>query len=193
MKDLSIINGIKQGGLHHDKAIGYLYTQKKFRTPIFSFIRSKGIHVNDAQSLWTDIVIQFGKLVIKGKYQHEGNIIGYLKNMSRYMVLNHFRDNKKYNFTDIEDISYSLSMEEDLSIYNNELKGLIIGQLDLLGDTCKEILLLWSRDYSMAEIMKKVNVVSIEATRKRKHTCLKKLLDNVSKDDKYQVLLKQYL
>ena len=193
MDDLSIINGIKAGGLQHDRSIGYLYAQKKFRSPIFAYIRSKGISNSNAETLWTDIVIQFGKLVINDKYQHQGNIVGYLKNMSRYMVLNYFRDNKKYNYTEIEDVSYNLSVEEDLTLYNNELKSLIVSQLDLLGNTCKEILLLWSRGYSMVEIMKKVTIVSIEATRKRKHTCLKKLLDNVSKDDESQMLLKEYL
>lgn len=193
MDEQSITNGIRAGGLQHDKALSYLYSTAIYRKPIISYMRGKGISATDSETLWTDLVIQFGKLVIAGKYDDHGTLVGYLKNMSGYMVLNHFRDNKKYKHKELDDISYNLSEEEDVTLYNKELKKLIVNQLDLLGDSCKEILLLWSRDYSMSEIMNKVGVVSPEATRKRKHTCLKKLLDNVSNDDETQRLLKEYL
>lgn len=193
MDDLGIVNGIKTGGLQHDRAISQLYSNTKYRQPIISYIRSKGVSASDAETIWTDLVIQFGKLVIQGKYSHQDNLIGYLKNMSRFMILNFFRDNKKYQTTDIDDELYNQGEEDEIQLYNEELRTLIISELDRLGEPCKEIMLLWSRDYSMAEIMKKIGIISIEATRKRKHTCLKKLLSNVSHNESILTQLKAYI
>lgn len=193
MDELGITEGIRSGGLLHDKALSHLYSNSAYKLPVISVMRSKGLSPTDSDSLWTDLVIQFGKLVISGKYDAQGTLVGYLKNLARYMVLNHFRDNKKYRHAELNDEIYNIGDFDDLSVYNDELKGLLSKQLDLIGGMCKEILMLWSRNYSMSEIMKKMSIVSPEATRKRKHSCLKKLLDSVSKDEVIQNQLKEYL
>ena len=193
MDEFSITSGIKAGGILHDKAMSYIYSTSIYKQPVTIYMRSKGISAIDSEALWTDLVIQFGKLVISGKYNDQGTLIGYLKNMARYMVLNHFRDNKKHNHSELNDEIYNTGALDELNIYNQEIKALLSEQLDTIGEVCKEILLLWSRDYSMTEIMKKLKIISPEATRKRKHSCLKKLLDNVSKDENLQNQLKEYL
>jgi len=193
MDELSITSGIKAGGLSHDKAISYLYSTSFYKQPIISYMRGKGISATDCETLWTDLVIQFGKLAISGKYDDQGTLIGFLKNMARYMVLNHFRDNKKHKHSDLNDELYNIAVLDDMNIYTQEIKSILSEQLDAIGGMCKEILLLWSRDYSMVEIMNTLKIISPEATRKRKHTCLKKLLDNVSKNESLQNQLKEYL
>lgn len=193
MNELGITDGIKAGGLAHDRALSYLYSQAIYKQPVVTYMRGKGLSNVDAETLWTDLVIQFGKLVIANKYDDKGTLIGYLKNMARYMVLNHFRDNKKYRHAELNDEVYNRGELDELKVYSQEVKSLLLEQLNMIGGMCKEILLLWSRNYSMAEIMKKLTIVSPEATRKRKHSCLKKLLSNVSKDELLQNQLKDYL
>lgn len=193
MEEKDITNGIKAGGLLHDKALSYLYSNSKYRQPVTSFMRKKGLSTVDSDTLWTDLVIQFGKLVIAKKYDSQGTLVGYLMNLARYMVLNHFRDNKNHRHLELNDEIYNRGVLDDLKIYNEEIKSILSEQLDNIGEMCKQILLLWSRNYSMAEIMTKLKIVSPLATRKRKHTCLKKLLDNVSKDELLQNQLKDYL
>lgn len=193
MDEQGITNGIKAGGLLHDKALSYLYSNSKYRLPVTSFMRNKGLSQTESDTLWTDLVIQFGKLVISEKYDSQGTLVGYLMNLARYMVLNHFRDNKNHRHLELNDEIYNRGALDELNIYNDEVKSMLSKQLDGIGAMCKQILLLWSRNYSMAEIMTKLKIVSPEATRKRKHSCLKKLLDSVSKDELLQKQLKDYL
>ena len=178
MTEQQITENLIKGGKEHDQALSYLFKSDKYSIPIKRFLSSKGLDYDQANTLWTDIVIKFGQLVIDGKYQHQNNLLGYLRNLSGYMCLNFFRDNKKYKTSDLEGIEYGLA-DEDITIYSDELKILFDKELEKLGDTCKSILSLWSRGYAMKEITEKLKIISAEATRKRKHVCLKKLLSNI--------------
>ena len=178
MTEQQITENLIKGGKEHDQALSFLFKSEKYSIPIKRFLTSKGMDKDQTNALWTDIIIKFGQLVVNGKYQHQNNLLGYIRNLSGYMCLNFFRDNKKYKTSDIEDIKYSLA-DEDISIYSDELKALFNKELAKLGDTCKSILSLWSRGYAMKEIAEKLKIISTEATRKRKHVCLKKLLNNI--------------
>lgn len=193
MQELEFIEAIKAGGPRHDRALSTIYSKSSYEQAVIGYFRKKGLSTTDAQTLWTDLVIQFGKLVRNGKYEHQGNTTGYLMNLARYMFLNHLRSIGKHSHIDAEDInSLQMSVEPE-SMYPGELHRLLQTQLQRLGGICQDLLNLWSRDYSMAEIQKKLNIVSPEATRKRKHMCMKKLLQYVDSDSKLQSQLKSYL
>ena len=147
---------------------------------------------DDCQTLWTDIVVKFSSLVKNGKYEHQDKLIGYLKNLAGYLYLNFIRDNKKYKSENLESIVVKDEVLEAATKDNIELKELLNSQLSALKEMCKSILYLWASDYSMQEIMKELNLISEEATRKRKHICLKELLDKVHGNEKMLSLLKDY-
>lgn len=193
MNENAIIEKIKSGGKAHDEAIGYIYRTSHYKDPATAYFRSKGISRDNTNILWTDLVIQLGKLIINGKYTHQGNLTGYIVNLARYMSLNHYRDNKKYNFVDLDEKGNDQPVIQSLDIYNEELKSLLVKELEEAGSMCKDILYLWARDYSMTEIKDKLNLISVEATRKRKHTCLKKLLLHIEQKTDIQEQLKNYL
>jgi len=190
--DQELIDNLCLDRIKHDKALSYLYNSVKFKTPVYSFLRHKGVNSSDLTLLWTDICVKFALLVKNGKYEHKGKMLGYIKNLANFMALNYFRDLKreppKQTLDGIQDdfqISY---------VANNhfELKRLLDQQLDKLGEVCKNLLLHWSRGYSMKEISTKFNIISETATRKRKHNCMKKLLSIVHADEKMAALLKEY-
>jgi hypothetical protein len=187
-----IVNNLKAGALLHDKALAFLFESDSYRGPIISFLRSKGLSADECNILWTDILVKFALLVKKGKYVHQNKLGGYLKNLAGYMFLNYIRDNKKYKSDDIESTLLKDEYLEASTNNHKELKELFEKQLKILGNTCKAILSLWSLDYSMQEIMQKMKFVSVEATRKRKHICLKKLLDNISSNKSLMDLFKDY-
>lgn len=146
----------------------------------------------DSQMLWTDIVIKFALLVRNGTYKHQDKMLGYIKNLANYMALNFFRDaKKKYNFEEFDEHIKDPAIES-ATLYHKELKQMMDRELMKLGETCKELLLLWANGYSMAEIQSKMTFVSGEATRKRKHICMKKLLANVRSDTDLIGVLKEY-
>ena len=192
MTDHEITENLKLGGTKHDKALSHLYLSPKFSTPIIKHLVSKGMSSIDSNQLWTDVVLKFGLLVKDGKYKDQNNLLGFLRNLGGYMCLNFFRDNKKYKSTVLNEEITAEFLYEDVTIYNKELKIIFEEQLAFLGESCKSTLLLWARGYSMKEIMVKEKFVSVEATRKRKHICLKKLLENVRNNTSLFTTLKSY-
>ena len=188
-----ILEGIKAEGLTHDRALAALYKDNELQSAVIRTFRSKGLSSDECNVIWTDTVIQFAKLVRNGKYEHQQNHQGYIMNISRFLFLNRLRDNAKHQHTDISDIDIKDEVQLSESIYSQELKSLIYNQLDALGEMCRNILSLWSRGYKMEEIKDKLNVISNEAIRKRKHNCMKKLLHNVRTNDSLINQLKEYL
>lgn len=192
MTEEEIILKLKSDADAHNKALAFIYAEDSYKGPVMALLRSKGLPVDDCNILWTDTVVKFGLLVKKNKYQHQNKLVGYLKNLAGYMFLNYIRDNKKYKSEDIELTLIKDHYIESNVMHNKELKSLFDEQLSLLGESCKSILYLWAQDYSMDEIMKKMDIISVEATRKRKHICLKKLLEHISTNQNLIKLFEPY-
>lgn len=192
MEEKDIIENLKKSGPEHDAALSYLFTQPQYRDPIHFFLRSRGLSTDDCSLLWTDIVIKFSLLVRNGKYQHQGKMLGYIKNLSGYMCLNHLRDLKKERTGELFDGMIKDEAVESVTLQHKELKKLFNEQLSKLGASCKSILSLWALSYSMKEIQEKLDFVSVEATRKRKHICLQKLLEHIAEDKALLNLFEDY-
>lgn len=192
MIESEIIQHLNGDALSRDKALTYLYSSKTYRDAIVHFLLAKGVSKDDSNMLWTDIVVKFSTLVSRGKYEDQQKLIGYLKNLANYMLLNHFRDQKRDKTEDLSDLIIKDHYIEAVTMDHKELKGLFDEQLGRIGEVCKSILSLWSQDYSMNDIMDKLSLISVEATRKRKHLCMKQLLDNISGNQDLLNLLQEY-
>ncbi len=192
MTDEEIISHLKLEARKHDKALSYLFSSAKFKTPVIAFLRNKGVSSNDVDILWTDIVVKFALLVRNGKYEHSEKMLAYIKNLANFVALNYFRDRKK-DPTALSNESVADDYQIAYTTNNHfELKDLIDEQLSKIGEQCKNLLLYWAHGYSMKEIMAKFKIISEVATRKRKHSCMKKLLEHVNGDEKMSELLKEY-
>jgi hypothetical protein len=192
MTETEIIQGLNSEPGAHDKCLSYLYSSREYRDTIVSFFKSKGLTANDCNLLWTDVVVKFATLVKNNKYTDQGKMIGYLKNLAGYLFLNHIRDEKKYKAEDLENIIIKDEAIAAVTTDHKELKALFSEQLERLGSTCTDILMLWASNYSMEDIMQKLNLISVEATRKRKHICMKQLLDNIKGNNSLMHMFKDY-
>lgn len=194
MDQHQIIKGILAKGNHFENAVTYLYTAPETKNQIIALLKSKGLNSNDSNTLWTDIVVKFSSLVVSGKYKHQGKMMGFIKNLTGYMFLNFLRDNKKHkNLTSLDQVDVEDALDINVNLYNNELKKLIIEALSQLGEKCKNVLTLWSRGYKMNEIMQEMKIISPEATRKQKHSCMQKLLSYVDGNIEFKKLLEQFV
>lgn len=192
MTEEEIVNKLNSNRGDHNKALGFLFRSSRYKDPIIAYLRSNGVQNIDIDELWTDIVVKFAMLVRDNKYQHQGKLGGYLKNLARYIMLNHFRDQDKIIVKQITpEVEKDLYVEAT-TLHHKELKALLDNKMSELGSKCQKILSLWSMSFSMDEIMKEVRVVSVEATRKRKHKCLKSLLENINSNSAFKDLLKMY-
>jgi len=188
-----IIGGLKESERAHDRALSFLYQSSSYASPIKQKLQAHKLSEEDIQTIWTDTVVRFASLVREGKYQHQGNILGYLFNLSRFIMLNYLKAKRREVTSELASYDLSIDSETEYGIYNMELRDIISRELYKLGNNCKDILTLWSQSYSMREIKEKLKVVSEEAMRKRKHICLKKLLVIINKNENLKKVLKSYV
>ena len=193
MEEKNIIAGMAKGGSAFEKALSFLYASSTYSSPIISFFMSKGLPKDEAKLLWSDVVIHFSKILKEGKYKDEGKLGGYLRNTANYLLLNYFRRTNRSHHNELTDVIINTEVHDEISYYSTELKDLLKTQLSLLGEGCQQILSMWSLSYSMKEIAEKLNIVSAEATRKRKHLCFKKLLESVKRNPELKAALHEYL
>ena len=191
MSDKELIDGILGSKEDHDKALSWLFRDSSYRRSLLSFLKRKGLNSDGVLTVWTDTVIQFGWLVRNGKYNHEGKLIGYLKNLANYIALNFFRKNKRIPPPNMDQEPKYQLPEDPFS--TKELGRLMDKALTTIGEPCKNILNKWALGYSMKTIKEEMNIISEEATRKRKHDCLKKLYELVDSHEAFRNLLKDYM
>lgn len=179
MDETKLIADLMSDGLSHERALGRLYRHRPYRKTIIYALNKRGLNRSEAESLWTDIVVQFSSLVRRGKYEDQGKLLGYLQNLARFMALNHFRAQKKQPKTVDLDEREPVSTDAFDTLLKPELKSLLNSQLQRLGEVCQQILMLWAGGYSMKEITSNLKLTSEGATRKRKHGCMKSLLEYI--------------
>ncbi len=182
-KDLTeseLIENLKGDTKEHNNALGVLFEDASMKTPVISFLKSKGLRKTDAETLWTDIVVKFGLLVKNGKYEDQSKLLGYLLNLANFIFLNHIRSKRSEKK---KDQLQSINSSYEVCFDHKELKGLIKRVLSKLGQPCMDIVLMWSQGYSMKEIREAKKIVSDEACRKRKHNCMKKLLSYINDNE----------
>ena len=192
MTEAEIVTNLKSTPEKHNAALALIYKDNNFKSSILQFLKSKGVSNTDAQMLWTDIVVKFGLLVRQGKYTHQSKMLPYIKNLSNYILLNYFRDQRKNFSIELKEEIIENSKLKVVSNNHFELKKLLDESLSVIGDSCKNLLLYWAQGYSMKESMQKFNFISVESTRKRKHTCMKKLLRLVDDNKELANLLEEY-
>lgn len=180
MTEESLMTALSGSPADRNEALGVLYTWRKYRQPVMDFLRTHKLDNQVMETIWIDVVIGFSKTVRKGNYQHEGKLKSYLVNASRFLVLNRYRDGRKAKNEISAMAGTAEAIEYPSLCLDAELRRLLIEEMNkVIGAKCRKILFLWGQDYTMEEIRQKMGIVSVEATRKQKHTCLKKFSNHV--------------
>lgn len=144
-----------------------------------SFVLRNGGGQDDVQTVINDTVLNFIKVCLKPDFQLK-TVQGYLKGSAKNIWYQIFRKRKAYTTMDIVgDAGEEESITGDL--IQKEKKELLNILLDKIGDDCKRILTLWAYNMRMKEIAAQLNFSSEGYVKKRKHICLKRLIQ-VSQD-----------
>ena len=106
------------------------------------------------------------------------NIHSYLVGIGKNVWFKIIADNKKHSTVEIdmkENIFIEAEEPEQLYLLG-EKKEQLHAVLENIGKNCKEVLMLWSLNYKMAEIAQALHYKSEQMARKKKCICLKELL-----------------
>lgn len=144
-----------------------------------SFVLRNGGGKADVQTVINDTVLNFIKVCLKPDFKLK-SVQGYLKGSAKNIWYQLFRTRKGYSSMDVvkdqgtdETITVNLIQKEKKKLLN-----ILLGKIS---EDCKKILTLWAYNMRMKEIASQLNFSSEGYVKKRKHICLKRLID-VSQD-----------
>jgi RNA polymerase sigma factor (sigma-70 family) len=173
--DQDLLEDILLGGNKRRKALEFIYLKSGQRQKVINYLRSKGCRLEDAEDLYQDAIIIFERKVISGAFQRKSSISNFIFGIAKMNWLNKARKNSKTTYLD-EKIGEEVYVPEDELVLEERRKYLDI-LLDMTGEKCKQILLLFRYDFSMEEIAQIMGFKDKAQSRKEKYRCIKRIRD----------------
>lgn len=180
--DEEIIHAIRQG--QDAKVIESLYAT--LLPKVKKHIRSNNGSLDDAYDVFQDAVMVFYRLVVTEKFDSSKyKIQGFVFTISKNLWVNLVK--KRASTQNREQVVAGEELESSIldAIIRNEKKKAWDQVFELLGDKCKEILVMfYYHRFSLKEIAQKLGYTSEDSVKVKSHRC-KKTLADVIKDNRY--------
>lgn len=174
-----LVLAMKGGKAVRERAIRQLAGDKTLQSKVRSMVRAKGGTVEDATMVYSDTIVAFLKRVMsKREVTLTLSLESYLMGIARHKWydLLQSRDIKIVS-TDLNDVDPPRQEAEQFTLLRNTEKWTMLQKvLDIMATRCKEVIMLWSADYSMKEIADQLNYKSEGMARKKKSECMKQLM-----------------
>jgi len=193
LTDTEIVNNLLQNR-DVDASIRFLY-RSQFEISGRYIINNNGSW-DDAQDVFQEVIIAFINLVKSGKFRGEASIKTFLYSLTRNIWLNELKKRgraqareMKYEIAN-QQVQHGVNMVLEMRQANSELMEV----MEKLGDTCKQILLLYYyENRSMKEILTTLHYENEQVVRNKKYKCLKKLEEMISANKNLYSQLKSLL
>lgn len=189
--DASIIRSINEGGRDLESAMSHLYLNHSCRGHVFAFVLKRKGSKEDAEDIFQDGIRFLIMQVRANKYAASGELGAYLFGICKNLWFKRFKRIKR------EEDFEKLDTEAQIETYNPELhlvekdRAEQVKQfMSVLSPACKQVLQLWQLGYSMREIAAEMNYKTEGVVRKKKHLCMKKLLDTLKKSPVWETWLR---
>jgi RNA polymerase sigma factor (sigma-70 family) len=173
LSDIEIIDMIQSGGKAADDALVFLINLHK--KSVIMHLRNK--RFSHPEDLFQEGIVAIFMQIQNGKFRAQSTIKTYLIAICTKLAYSNFRRDitKEKAINQMEKIDKKIDSPEQLFISaekNENLNKL----LSKLGENCKQILSLWSLQYSMDEIAKMTSYKNANSVKKKKFGCLQKLM-----------------
>jgi RNA polymerase sigma factor (sigma-70 family) len=160
------------------------------------FVVHNNGNMEDAQDIFQEVMVAFVNLVKQGKFKGEASIKTFLFSINRNLWFNEL---KKRGRRATREASYEMKTsrsEEQIEkiIEYREANAQLIKIMEVLGENCKKILLLfYYQNMSMKEMVSELSYENEQVVRNKKYKCLKKLEEMINSDDHLAQQLKGLL
>ncbi len=166
-----------------NEAVRTIY--QKHYGALSSFVKNNRGSDQDAEDIFQEVVVSFIRLVEQNKFRGESGIGTFLYAMNRHAWLNELKRRgravkreEKFEVAKARDVD---SIEK--LIDNRESHKLLMDTVAELGDSCRQILLLYYyENRSMKDIADITHYENEQVVRNTKYKCLKKLESLLSRD-----------
>ncbi len=175
MHPADLIDQIRSGIDGRNRAMESLYRNKQLRQATERFILSKGGTKEEAETIFSDAIINLVKNCYKRDFAIKSTLENYFFGVTRNLWFRTLREKQRSHTDDAptEDIEYDTP---EIVLMASERRQFLSQLLNKLDQKCREVLTMWSTDMKMQSIAKQMSYSSPEVVRKKKHFCLKKLI-----------------
>jgi RNA polymerase sigma factor (sigma-70 family) len=177
VRDEDYLPEIRAGGSRADIAISCLYLKFKKRTYLYMerLIAQNAVFKGVPEDLVHDAFI-----IMIDKIQQEPisvrSLAGFWCGIGKKLFLNQLKKDQRIILVSDVDEKYTLEeVSSDWILMDEEDNDRMEIVFSKLGSRCRQILLLWINQFSMAEIAARMNLSNEAMARKIKYECFKKL------------------
>ncbi len=179
MNSQELIERVRSSLHERNKVMEELFLNQRLKAVSHKFVLSNGGTPDDAETILCDTIVNFVKNCYKEGFEIRSTIENYFFGVTKNLWFRTIRERKHSSGLEVperpEDDSPEVLLIDMERRHNLEL---ILQKLD---EKCREVLMMWARDMKMQAIAKVLNYNSPEVVRKKKHFCLKKLIELANK------------
>jgi RNA polymerase sigma factor (sigma-70 family) len=132
----------------------------------------------DAEDVFQEVVVSFVDLVQKDRFRGESSVKTFLYSLNRHIWLNELKRRGRALAREEKYERGQAQSQPDLHVViaGRETTHQLVKLMDLLGETCKKILLLfYYENRSITEILETLHYENEQVVRNKKYKCLKQL------------------
>lgn len=178
--DQALTLDIQYGGARRERAMAHLY--RSHVGAMVAFIVRQGGDEETARDIFQDAVVQLLLAVEQGTFQGNSTLRTYLFAVGKHLWFNRLRrigTEQRYRETLPPAEARVLEQTPESRLLDQHQQALLQDLMGQLGDTCREVLTLWSMKYAMKEIAERVGYANEQTARNKKSKCLKALQELV--------------
>jgi len=189
--DASIIRSINEGGRNLESAMSHLYLKHACRRQIFAFILKRKGSKEDAEDIFQDGIRFLIMQVRTNKYTGSGELGGYLFGICKNLWFKRFkRISREEDLSQVDTEAQADESNPELYMVEKDRSEQIKQFMSVLSPACIQVLQLWQLGYSMREIAVEMNYKTEGVVRKKKHLCVKKLMETLKKSPAWETWLR---
>lgn len=188
LSDSEILSGIQSG--RENSVLEYLYD--KIFPQVKKMVFKYGGKEEEAYDAFQEGIIKFYHYAKTGKLSSDNNICGFIYTVTKNHYIDNLRRNNKsvqIEEADITDLSESDNQLGKLITEENENK--ITELFSMLGEVCKQLLLLYYyNEMSMKDIAVKMGFSSEDVAKTKNYKCKQRLIELTKKHPGIKLMLK---
>lgn len=142
------------------------------------YVMNNSGNLQDAEDVFQEVVVSFVDLVQKDRFRGESSIKTFLYSLNRHTWLNELKRRGRALAREEKYERGQPQSQPDVNVViaGRETTNQLVKLMDLLGETCKKILLLfYYENRSITEILETLHYENEQVVRNKKYKCLKQL------------------
>lgn len=174
---------------------GILFLYNAYFEQVSRFVIQNSGNEADAQDVFQEVVVSFIYLIQQNKFRGESSIRTFLYSLNRNIWFNELKRRERAwkRETKFEQVKDQQEESVEKSIDRREAGQELLKIINTLGETCKQILLLfYYENYSMKDILQQLDYENEQVVRNKKYKCLKKL-EEMMREEKVHQQIKNLL